>query len=84
LERITSQREPLPEANYIATVHHGLPERHMRKADPTGNHCLASPDCCETPSVAHKTCYRAQCFASARLLRERLASLPKDAAAPVG
>ena len=22
-----SQREPLPEANYIATVHHGLPER---------------------------------------------------------
>jgi len=41
---------------------HGLPERHMRKADPTGKHCLASPNCCEGESPAHATCYRAQCF----------------------
>jgi len=41
---------------------HGLPERHMRKADPTGSHCLAAPDCCRVPSPAHQTCYRAQCF----------------------
>ncbi len=45
---------------------HGLPERHLRKADPTGNHCLATPNCCETSSPAHRTCYRAQCFATAR------------------
>jgi ferrochelatase len=45
---------------------HGLPERHLRKADPTGSHCLASPDCCETPHPAHRTCYRAQCFATVR------------------
>ncbi len=41
---------------------HGIPERHLRKSDPTGRHCLATPDCCRTPSPAHATCYRAQCF----------------------
>lgn len=41
---------------------HGLPERHLRKADPTGRHCLSVKDCCFVPSEAHRTCYRAQCF----------------------
>jgi ferrochelatase len=41
---------------------HGLPERQLRKSDPTGCHCLARPDCCEVASPAHDTCYRAQCF----------------------
>jgi ferrochelatase len=45
---------------------HGLPERHLRKSDPTGLHCLKSPNCCESPSVALDTCYRAQCFATVR------------------
>jgi ferrochelatase len=41
---------------------HGLPERQIRKSDPTGCHCLAAPDCCRQPNPAHATCYRAQCF----------------------
>jgi protoporphyrin/coproporphyrin ferrochelatase len=41
---------------------HGLPERHLRKSDSTGRHCLAANNCCEAPSPAHATCYRAQCF----------------------
>jgi ferrochelatase len=41
---------------------HGIPERHLRRSDPTGCHCLAAASCCETPSPAHATCYRAQCF----------------------
>jgi ferrochelatase len=41
---------------------HGLPERQLRKSDPTGRHCLAAENCCETASPAHATCYRAQCF----------------------
>jgi ferrochelatase len=41
---------------------HGLPERQLRKSDPTGCHCLASENCCHTASPAHATCYRAQCF----------------------
>lgn len=41
---------------------HGLPERHIRKSDTTCSHCLTVPNCCEQPSPAHATCYRAQCF----------------------
>ena len=41
---------------------HGIPERHLRKSDPTGAHCLAQPNCCEGENPAHATCYRAQCY----------------------
>jgi ferrochelatase len=41
---------------------HGIPERHLRKSDPSGRHCLAAADCCATANPAHATCYRAQCF----------------------
>ena len=41
---------------------HGLPERHVQRADPTGRHCLRVNDCCHVASPAHRTCYRAQCF----------------------
>src|SRR6185503_432028 len=48
--------------DHLLFSYHGLPERHMRKADTTGCHCLKAANCCETPSPAHATCYRAQCF----------------------
>ena len=41
---------------------HGLPERHLRKSDPTGCHCLQVANCCTTPSPAHARCYRHQCL----------------------
>ena len=41
---------------------HGIPERHLRKSDTTGCHCLQVENCCAVPSPAHATCYRAQCF----------------------
>ena len=56
---------------------HGLPERHMRKADPTGRHCLATENCCTTDSPAHATCYRAQCF-------KTVAAFVKQAGVPEG
>jgi ferrochelatase len=43
---------------------HGVPERHLHKSDPTGCHCLKINKCCEIPSPAHATCYRAQCLAT--------------------
>ena len=64
---VASAREALDTPHdHVLFSFHGLPERHMRKADPTGHHCLTAPNCCETPSVAHKTCYRAQCFTTVR------------------
>ena len=41
---------------------HGIPERHLRKSDTTGCHCLQVENCCAVASPAHATCYRAQCF----------------------
>ena len=41
---------------------HGLPERQIKKSDPTGGHCLVGKNCCDVVSPAHATCYRAQCF----------------------
>ena len=38
--------------DHLLFSYHGLPERHLRKTDPTGQHCLRSADCCATPSPA--------------------------------
>ena len=58
--------------DHLLFSYHGLPERHLRKVDPTGSHCLASGDCCERPSPAHATCYRAQCASVSRSVAEQL------------
>ena len=47
---------------------HGLPERQVRKSDPTGAHCLARADCCDTRVPANRWCYRMQSFPTAREL----------------
>jgi ferrochelatase len=56
---------------------HGLPERHLKKSDPTGRHCLAVPNCCEGTNPAHATCYRAQCL-------KTVAAFVKQAGVPAG
>ncbi|MFP4166781.1 MAG: ferrochelatase [Opitutales bacterium] len=40
---------------------HGIPQRHLVKGDPSHEHCLTTPDCCNTCHPAHATCYRHQC-----------------------
>ena len=57
--------------DHLLFSYHGLPVRHMRKADSSRCHCLTVADCCETCSPAHATCYRAQCFATTRALTQR-------------
>jgi len=42
--------------------YHGIPVRHLRKADSSHAHCTMSADCCASCSPAHATCYRAQCL----------------------
>ena len=63
--------------DYVLFSYHGLPVRHMRKADPTHRHCLASADCCVTLSSAHATCYRAQVFATTRAFAARMQLAPE-------
>jgi ferrochelatase len=53
------------EHDHLLFSFHGLPERHLRKSDPTHAHCLTVPDCCHTPGEAHGYCYRHQCYRTA-------------------
>ena len=57
--------------DYVLFSYHGLPERHMRKADSSRAHCMVVPDCCTTCSPVHATCYKAQCLATTRALVAR-------------
>jgi ferrochelatase len=48
--------------DHILFSFHGIPQRHLRKADSSHAHCTVVSDCCITCSPAHATCYRAQCL----------------------
>jgi len=58
--------------DHILLSFHGVPERHCTRTDTTGTHCLQSQSCCDRVETANRNCYRAQCFATARLLIARL------------
>lgn len=60
------------EYDHILFSYHGVPERHIRKGDITGTHCLKVNQCCEVASPAHKQCYRHQCFTTTKLVTEKL------------
>jgi ferrochelatase len=64
IEALVASAEPylLREYDHLLFSFHGVPERHLRKSDPTGCHCLQVANCCAVPSPAHATCYRAQCL----------------------
>lgn len=63
--------------DHLLFSYHGIPERHLRKSDPTGCHCLKVENCCEIPSPAHAVCYRAQCLATTRAF-VKLAGIPES------
>lgn len=70
---------PYLQADYdrILFSYHGIPERHIRKSDVTGCHCLQVSNCCETPSPAHAYCYRHQCLVTSKRVAETL-GIPKE------
>jgi ferrochelatase len=51
---------------------HGLPERQVKKTDPSGAHCLAMEECCAKTVPANSDCYRQQCFVTAHEVARRL------------
>jgi ferrochelatase len=61
-----------PDTDFVLFSYHGIPQRHLRKMDPTGAHCLRSRECCQTPSQAWATCYRHQAIATMEGAAERL------------
>ena len=62
--------------DHILMSFHGLPERHIRKAD-CHNWCL-KPNCCDRLGHKNRHCYAAQCYATARAIATRLDLTPDD------
>jgi len=79
IEALVARSKPYleKEHDHLLFSFHGVPERHLRKSDPTGSHCLASADCCSGDHPAHATCYRAQCLRTMEAFSAR-AGLAKD------
>lgn len=79
LEALAGSIAPYLDKPYdkILFSYHGIPERHIKKSDITGCHCLQKENCCQSASHAHAYCYRHQCFETTRLVAERL-NIPAD------
>ncbi len=68
LDALVASAKPYLQQDYdhLLLSFHGLPERHLTKLDPTGQHCFKNDECCRNASPASlATCYRAQCLRSA-------------------
>lgn len=65
------------EYDHVLFSYHGIPERHIKKSDPTQFHCKLDGQCCTTNSVAHHTCYRHQCYDTTERVIKEL-NLPAD------
>jgi ferrochelatase len=57
---------------YVLFSYHGLPERHIRRLDASGEHCLERGKCCEEMVSHNQKCYRAQCYATTRAIAKSL------------
>ncbi|MBW8685065.1 ferrochelatase [Chitinophaga rhizophila] len=65
------------EYDHLLFSYHGVPERHIRKGDITGKHCLQVEDCCHVGSPAHEFCYRHQVHITSELVAEKL-KIPRE------
>ena len=79
IHALSENIRPYLKENYdhLLFSYHGIPERHIRKSDITGCHCLQSENCCETYSPAHDFCYRHQIRTTTKLVAEEL-QIPSD------
>ncbi|MDP2137848.1 MAG: ferrochelatase [Candidatus Didemnitutus sp.] len=57
--------------------YHGIPVRHLTKADSSGAHCQEVANCCNTPSPCHSTCYKAQVTRTTHLFAEHAGLDPR-------
>ena len=74
LEALSQNIKPYLNNSYdhLLFSYHGIPERHIRKSDITGCHCLQTENCCEVDSPAHAFCYRHQIRTTTKLVTDQL------------
>lgn len=62
--------------DHIIFSYHGLPQRQLRKGDPTGQHCTLREGCCHNLTTVNQFCYSAQCHATTRAIAGKLGLEP--------
>jgi len=75
IDALVASARPHLEQDYdhLLLSFHGLPERHLKKLDPTGQHRFQDPDCCKNASAAMRAvCYRGQCLATAKAFAHKM------------
>jgi len=77
VERIRESINP-DATDHLVFSFHGLPVRHLARLHGKDNHCLTAVDCCAAITSGNETCYRAQCFATARAIAAQLELDPDD------
>jgi ferrochelatase len=58
--------------DHILLSFHGLPEWQLRELSNAGERCLEHDSCCDSITLANRSCYRAHCFATARALTQAM------------
>lgn len=71
-----AKKHPLQDFDHFLFSFHGLPERQLTRAD-CHKRCLASKGCCEKTTPYNRSCYSAQCYATAKAIVKKL-DLPND------
>lgn len=67
-----ARKKQIEQFDHFLFSFHGLPMRQLKNVDNSGNHGCNAPSCCGQISESNKFCYSAQCYATARLIAERL------------
>lgn len=58
--------------DHVLLSYHGLPEDHVKKCDPSGQHCLKKANCCDEESDNNVFCYRHQCTVTSKKIAQAL------------
>jgi ferrochelatase len=62
--------------DHVLFSYHGIPVRHLTKADSSRAHCQVVADCCNICAPAHATCYKAQVTRTSQLFAQKAALDP--------
>lgn len=79
IDAMVETAKPHLEEDYdlVLFSYHGIPERHVRKTDPSGQYCLQDGECCRKKHPAHSFCYRHQVHATTWAFVDK-AGIPED------
>jgi ferrochelatase len=73
IDALVASARPYLEQEYdhLLFSYHGIPVRHLTKGDPSKAHCTVVPDCCNSCSPVHATCYKAQVTRTSQLFARK-------------